>query len=589
MPNFKPPPSCHVHVQSLDSAASPDSFAKREMELETGVLVSTDHGTMAGAITTYNLAKKNGLIPILGLEGYLRDSNDPILTEEGMEKDSDGEFLYNRFGSKQAKYTHFTCHFLDQQAYEMAAKLISKAPMEKHGSEEKPIFTWENIAELAALNATFCSGCLIGVVQRHLMMGRPDLAIKYYERYRSLAKPGNFYVEIAPHKCTHNWTKGIFMRTNRETRRFWDSKKLKTDAQDEVEASDVAREFSKGKHSKLLGIYNNRVLTEIEPEDILSVEDVEDFLPNECMVLPDGTTTTDVQERANKFVIELALKYGDPIILGDDAHYAYPDQRIVQDVRLAQSGSWRFYGNYARQTGDELFDYFRSSLGWSKYEMDRLIGVTFDWSTRFKYFKLEYQPSLAGKFYPANTLEYVFKLIQQKGRMPWGNPKYEERLKEEIKRFHKNGKIDLLTYFLPIHEVVEEYNRLGIITGVGRGSAASALIPYLLGITHVDPIEYDLPLDRFYNEDRAANGRVPDIDQDLPFREPLIGKMEEYVEFELDDGEYGPEGECIKKGTVLKAKKSEKINTTHGVMTIHEAIKYGVDIVIDDRFVEVNV
>jgi DNA polymerase-3 subunit alpha len=57
-----------------------------------------------------------------------------------------------------------------------------------------------------------------------------------------------------------------------------------------------------------------------------------------------------------------------------------------------------------------------------------------------------------------------------------------------------------------------------MLAGPGRGSAAGCLISYLLGITEVDPIEYDLIFERFYNEGRNTEGNVaiPDIDMDVP-------------------------------------------------------------------------
>ena len=56
-------------------------------------------------------------------------------------------------------------------------------------------------------------------------------------------------------------------------------------------------------------------------------------------------------------------------------------------------------------------------------------------------------------------------------------------------------------------------HRTKIVTGAGRGSAAGSLVAYLLEITDVDPIEYDLLFERFLNEERYT---MPDIDLDLP-------------------------------------------------------------------------
>jgi DNA polymerase-3 subunit alpha len=81
---LKPFPSPHVHIQSFDSASTPKAFVEREKELGTGVLTCTDHGSMACCRKVYDLAKKNQLTPILGVEAYFRDDNCPILLGAGL-------------------------------------------------------------------------------------------------------------------------------------------------------------------------------------------------------------------------------------------------------------------------------------------------------------------------------------------------------------------------------------------------------------------------------------------------------------------------------------------------------------------------
>jgi DNA polymerase-3 subunit alpha len=149
----------------------------------------TDHGTLAAARAVYDTARKHSLTPILGLEAYVRDDNCPILLKHGVEKDEKGTL------AGYLKYFHVTLHALDQEAYEKLVQVLSNADLnrsEQHGSERKPLFTWEDLETLGAQNMTVGSGCLVGMVQRHLLEGRPDLAGEYYKRLRSIFKPGNF-------------------------------------------------------------------------------------------------------------------------------------------------------------------------------------------------------------------------------------------------------------------------------------------------------------------------------------------------------------------------------------------------------------
>ncbi|MGN8645781.1 DNA polymerase III subunit alpha [Gracilibacillus sp. HCP3S3_G5_1] len=67
-------------------------------------------------------------------------------------------------------------------------------------------------------------------------------------------------------------------------------------------------------------------------------------------------------------------------------------------------------------------------------------------------------------------------------------------------------------YFLIVWDFVNYAKKNNIMVGPGRGSAAGSLVAYLLGITDVDPIQYDLLFERFLNPDRVT---MPDIDIDF--------------------------------------------------------------------------
>ena len=85
-------------------------------------------------------------------------------------------------------------------------------------------------------------------------------------------------------------------------------------------------------------------------------------------------------------------------------------------------------------------------------------------------------------------------------------------------------------YFIPeeprIHREQEFFRSLLVERppGRGRGSSVSLLVGYLIGLSHIDPLEFNLSLDRFLPEDMAT---VPDIDLDFPrnIREQLIERV----------------------------------------------------------------
>lgn len=87
---------------------------------------------------------------------------------------------------------------------------------------------------------------------------------------------------------------------------------------------------------------------------------------------------------------------------------------------------------------------------------------------------------------------------------------YRERLAYELAIIHQMGFDD---YFLIVWDVMNFAHQQKIVTGAGRGSAAGSLVAYLLHITEVDPIKYDLLFERFLNPERYT---MPDIDLDIP-------------------------------------------------------------------------
>jgi DNA polymerase-3 subunit alpha len=107
--------------------------------------------------------------------------------------------------------------------------------------------------------------------------------------------------------------------------------------------------------------------------------------------------------------------------------------------------------------------------------------------------------------------------LQPSGKIddPEEKNKYAARIKQELDVIFK---ANLSGYFLIVQDIVDYVNRMGWLSGPGRGSAAGCLISYLIGVTKIDPIEFDLLFERFYNSGRNTENYIslPDIDMDVP-------------------------------------------------------------------------
>ena len=132
-------------------------------------------------------------------------------------------------------------------------------------------------------------------------------------------------------------------------------------------------------------------------------------------------------------------------------------------------------------------------------------------------FKMEYQDDLLPKYPCPNGLsayQYLKNLCVDGLKKVFGSTvskKYVDRLKYELDVINKMG---FCNYFLVVYDYVRFAKESGILVGPGRGSAAGSLVSYLLNITTIDPIKYDLIFERFLNPERVT---MPDIDVDFEY------------------------------------------------------------------------
>jgi DNA polymerase-3 subunit alpha len=130
-----------------------------------------------------------------------------------------------------------------------------------------------------------------------------------------------------------------------------------------------------------------------------------------------------------------------------------------------------------------------------------------------------------------------FKRLQQKGIDKFDNAQvYYDRLKEELSIFQELGFVD---YILLNWDIINFCVENDIPTGAGRGSAAGSLVLYVIGVTNIDPIEYDLFFERFVSKSRAKKiehegetfldgSLLADVDNDISYDRRL--EVIKYIE-----------------------------------------------------------
>ena len=222
------------------------------------------------------------------------------------------------------------------------------------------------------------------------------------------------------------------------------------------------------------------------------------------------------QRRVNKQLVRLSQETGIPLVATNDVHYVNREDAEAHDILLCI------------QTGKTVDDEDRMSFETREFylksqeEMERIfheypdaLKNTLDIARRCRV-DFDFETAHLPKFdVPENLTPYEY-LKQQciKGM----RKKYQnidknilERLEYELNVIDGMGYVD---YFLIVWDFIKYARENGIIVGPGRGSAAGSIVSYVLDITQIDPLEYDLLFERFLNPERIS---MPDIDVDFCF------------------------------------------------------------------------
>tara|TARA_Y100000361_G_scaffold2320_1_gene2024 strand:- start:32676 stop:34322 length:1647 start_codon:yes stop_codon:yes gene_type:complete len=233
----------------------------------------------------------------------------------------------------------------------------------------------------------------------------------------------------------------------------------------------------------------------------------------------------------------IAKKYGFRTVATADSHY--PEKQDANDQLLLLCSSLKTtlpkIRKKLKETGDSAFTGFMRSNNFhipSLEEMQAVntpqeIATAMEIADMCEEYDILGKPMLPKFKCPKEQTEeqYLRNLCRDGWKnvlMPTGKVNtqsakdlYTERIKAELDVI---SEANLSGYFLIVRDIVNSVHERNHIPGPGRGSAAGCLVSYLVGITQVDPIEYGLIFERFYNAGRNTADRVslPDIDIDVP-------------------------------------------------------------------------
>lgn len=273
----------------------------------------------------------------------------------------------------------------------------------------------------------------------------------------------------------------------------------------------------------------DRLLIEFNPVDITRVFDSKIGLRNvkTNSLVVDG----NLNKAYNLFLAKMVDKHGGTCIPVSGASFIDPDDKLLQDClsKNAHSDNMHYSENesYHVKKTNQVFKELKVHLGdwlteekfnnWVHNTLDVVnkakdIEITFDYHMP----EIEIPDYIKAKTDNYDMQTYYVMMEKIKGHSRWkDDPVYVERFKRELDVIMKNEAMNFIPYFLVYEDIAKFSRDIGCLQSIGRGSAGGCLISYYLQIIHVDPIEAELPFERFLSHARIKAGSWPDIDMDI--------------------------------------------------------------------------
>ncbi len=453
MTRFKEPAQLHNHSKYslLDAVPSPEEWVGWCLESGTPALAITDHGT---AISMFDALKAKDFIKAYNKEHNTNHAEDAVTLIPAVE-------LYCKLNAEDKSHFHITAWAASTEGYHNLMKLSSVAyedTVSFFGSVKARV-TFDQIKQYKK-GIKFGTGCIAGPIGKAFWDGNKELAEERFLMYKEIFGD-DLYVEFHCNDVTHNFNKAT------------------------------------GGFDPIPG--------------------------DECSC--DGNK----QKGYNLFLKDMVDKHGGKCIPVTDAHFIAPEDKIIQDCLLknGNSNGWYFYESYHQLRSEQMFTKLAGHLG--NWLTEEKFGVwienTYEVSNAAKNINVRHEYHLPKvdipehiksrvNDYDGQTYDYMMELINEHGR--WNDdPVYKARFKQELDVIMSNETLNFIPYFLMYEDIGRFARSKGILQNIARGSAGGSLISYYLKIIHVDPIEANLPFERFLSHARIRAGSFPDIDADI--------------------------------------------------------------------------
>ena len=575
----------HTENSCQDSVMTVKQLVTRAKELGAPAVALTDHGTLAGYLEFIEEAKAADVNPIVGVEAYVAETRDEkrkhlIL----MAKDHQGlvaifkavtesntrlfgrsstfpcmskDIIARNFGEGSKGHGHViatsACMLGEPASILLSNRMIEEkiAELEKEdGSFQlstKASLT-ENLALIEKTNAE------LSAIREEIKALTALSKKSFLKQERELKKLEGEALEAA--KAALKAEKQAAADAPEQAKVKKAEQVRKTGFLKRVKTATGSLQETVAKHETLQKEIETLKARIVPKEDL--IQEAEDTIVWYNEVFGDGDYYVELQyhgipeeKEAMPVLLEIAKDLGIRTVAANDAHIpdSTPDSILARTIIAANRfGNWRESASDREmyiKTDEELIAALSEII--PQEDAEEAVGNIGTIASRC-HLVLPDEKHYPGFPTPDGSTaeEYLRKIVKE--RIRWRYPNAESWTEEMQKRLDYELDVICSMGFADYHLIVQDYLNYGRSIGrigPGRGSAAGSLVCYILGITNIDPMRYDLLFERFLNPERVS---MPDIDAD--FAPAIREKVVDYVKAKYGDA-------CVSRimtKTRLKAK-----------------------------------
>lgn len=465
----------HVHTEysMLDGLTKIKDLVNKAIEDGMRGVAITDHGNMMGIKELHNYCKTvnkklkeegKHFTPIIGCEVYVAERN-----KEDKDKILD------------KSYYHLILLAKNEKGYKNLIKIVSRAWVD--GLYGKPRTDHADIEKYHE-GLICCSGCIAGELPRAVLNNNMDKAREIISWYKSIFGD-DYYLELQRHQATvelaNHETYPLQQIANAKLLELGKEMGVKVVCTNDVHFLDQENADA---HELLICINTKRLVNDpglmryTKQEWFKTTAEMNNLFADIPQALDN---TIEILDKVEEYDID------HPPIM---PFFEIPSEFGTEE-------EWR-----KKFTEQDLYNEFTSNEKGESI-MDAEAGAK----------KIKSMGGYNNLYRIKFESDYLKELTFQGAKRRYGDPLPQNVIDQLIFELHIMKTMGFPGYFLIVQDFINAArNKLGVIVGPGRGSAAGSVVAYCLGITQIDPLKYDLLFERFLNPDRIS---LPDIDVDF--------------------------------------------------------------------------